>query len=170
MSFIEDANRIIRKYNLYALREVALFMLITLIIHYSYRYWAGTWGFSPLENVVIPAREWLSAIVYQQSKWFVINILSISVTYDDAKQIMYFGNGAFLGVNMSCSGFKQLLQLALLFLVYPGPVKHKVWFIPLGIVVIYFVNVLRIIILAVVVDNRPEYFEFTHDYIVRPFF
>jgi len=170
MPVLEEIKKIIRKYKLHALADVALFMIITLIIHYSYRYWAGAWGFRPLESIIIPAREWLSTMVYYQSKWIVINIISIPTTFDDPAKIMYFDNGAYVGVNMSCSGFKQLLQLFILFLVYPGPLKHKFWYIPMGLVIIYLVNLLRIVTLAIVVNNRPEYFDFTHDYVVRPFF
>jgi exosortase/archaeosortase family protein len=170
MSIVKKINKIIKDYNLYALREVILFMAITLFIHYTYRYWAIDFGFAPIRDQVVAAREWLADQVYHQSKWVVANILSININYDDAKRIMYFDNNGFIGVNMSCSGFKQLLQLILLFLIYPGPWKHKAWFIPVGIIAIYLVNLFRIVALSVVVVNSPEYFRVTHDYIIRALF
>jgi exosortase/archaeosortase family protein len=145
-------------------------MIITLVIHYSYRAWANDLGYFPIREQIIAAREWLADQVYYQSKWFVANVLTINLNADDAKRTMFFDNNGFIGVNMSCSGFKQLLQLIILFLVYPGPWKHKLWYIPLGVVLIYGVNLFRIIALSVVVVNSPEYFQVTHDYIIRALF
>lgn len=167
---IKKINQIIKDYNLYALREVFLFMVITLIIHYSYRYWAIQLNYVPVHDQIIAAREWLADQVYLQSKWFVANILAIPIVTDDPKRMMYFENNGFIGVNMSCSGFKQILQLVLLFLIYPGPWKHKIWYIPVGMLLVYGVNLFRIIALSVVVVNWPDYFDLTHDYIIRAMF
>jgi exosortase/archaeosortase family protein len=170
MSILEKINEVIKKYNLYALREVALFMIITLVIHYSFRAWAGPLQFYPIRELVLDIRGWLSETVYYQSKYIILNIMRLDVVVDDTKQIMYFPNNGYLGVNMSCSGFKQLLQLIILFLVYPGPWKHKVWYIPGGTLLVYFTNILRILSLALVVQSNPANFDVAHDYIVRPFF
>jgi exosortase/archaeosortase family protein len=167
---LKELNEFIKKNNLYALREVALFMIITLIIHYSFRYWAGSLQFEPIREWVVSTRGWLSEVVYYQSKYLVIHVLGYDVVVDDEAQIMYYPNNGFVGVNMSCSGFKQLLQLIILFLVYPGPWKHKLWFIPLGTIAVYITNLLRILSLSVVVSIDPTKFDFAHDYVVRPFF
>lgn len=55
---------------------------------------------------------------------------------------------------------------------FPGPWKHKLWFIPLGLIIIHLVNVFRISGLAYYLKYTPpqEYWEFSHDYIYRPFF
>ena len=167
---IEKFRELFRRYKLYVLREVLIFMAITLVIHYSFRFWAGELRFAPLEDLVIPARLWLAEQVYEQSKWAVVNLLGIRVTADDAGQVMYFDNNGYVGVNMSCSGFKQFLQFFLLFLVYPGPWKHKAWYIPTGLILVYLTNIFRIVALSVVVNREPSFFDTAHDYIVRPLF
>ena len=53
---------------------------------------------------------------------------------------------------------------------FPGPWKHKAWFIPLGLVVIHLVNIFRISGLSILLIYFPEHWQFTHDYIWRPFF
>ncbi len=170
MSILKKINQLIKVYNLYALREVFLFMAITLIIHYSYRFWAIQLDYVPVTDQILAARQWLADQIYFQSKWIVGDLIGISINADDAKRTMFFDNNGFIGVNMSCSGFKQLLQVILLFLVYPGPWKHKAWFIPLGIILIHGVNLFRIVSLSVIVVNRPEYFDLAHDYIIRALF
>jgi exosortase/archaeosortase family protein len=167
---IKQVNAIIKKYNLYTLREVALFMIITLIIHYSFRYWANSLHFWPIQDAVMGARDWLAEKFYYQSIWIVDHILGINISVNNETRVMYFDNSGFVGVGVSCSGFKQILQFIVLFLVYPGPWKHKLWYIPLGVLAIYITNLFRIVSLSVVVQTQPEYFDVVHDYIVRPLF
>lgn len=161
----------IYRYKLQALREVALFMLITIIIHFSYRYWANQLHYAPIYKQVYAFEEKLTQLVYDQSKFVVTTVFDLRIrSIDDSERIIYFENNGFVGVGHSCSGFKQLLQVLFLFLIYPGLWKKKLWFIPMGIIIIYIVNIMRIVILAVVVNSKPEYFRFIHDNVVRPFF
>jgi len=55
-------------------------------------------------------------------------------------------------------------------MLFPGPWKKKLWFIPLGIAIIHLTNVLRIVGLAIVMNNWPWHFNFSHDLIFRPIF
>ena len=75
-----------------------------------------------------------------------------------------------LEVNESCSGLKQFFQIAILFILFPGPWKHKLWYIPAAIVVMHGVNIMRIVILSVILVHHPDYWTFSHNWILRPFF
>jgi exosortase/archaeosortase family protein len=55
-------------------------------------------------------------------------------------------------------------------LFFPGPWIHKLWFIPLGLIITHLVNVFRIDSLVIILDYYPQHWHFTHDYILRPFF
>ncbi len=167
---MKEIKKFIEKYRLYALREVLLFMIITVVIHYSFRYWANELHFEPVREDVRIVQGWLIDDVYVKSKWVVSNVLNIPIITDDENKVIYFNNNGYIGVSGGCSGFKQILQFLLLFLIYPGPWKHKLWFIPFGILIVYLTNLMRIISLSVVVITYPEQFLYTHDYIVRPFF
>jgi exosortase/archaeosortase family protein len=111
----------------------------------------------------------MSDLVYDQSTWFIENILPISITKGETRMIC-FDNGGFIGINHGCSGLKQILQFTLLFLIFPGPWKKKLWFIPLGIVIVHLTNLFRIIGLSIITVNIPQYWDFSHDYLFRPFF
>jgi exosortase/archaeosortase family protein len=166
--FLAEADKFIKKYKLNVLKGVFLFALITLVIHYSYRYWV-TKDYWPISSAMHIAHDKMSDIVYSQSTWFVDHILPISFTKGE-NRMMCFDNGGFIGINDGCSGLKQILQFVLLFLVFPGPWKKKLWFIPLGIVIVHLTNLFRIIGLSVVTVTIPEYWDFSHDYLFRPFF
>lgn len=163
-------NRFSGKYNIEPLVDVALFIIITLIIHYAYRFWANQMHYLPIHDLITSGREWLSNQVYYQSAWFVQHVLGIEFTGVDKTSTLYFANSGYIAVNQSCSGFKQILQFALLMLVYPGPWKHKLWYIPLGVLIVHLTNLFRIIGLSVVITRWPDYWEFSHDNLFRPFF
>lgn len=70
--------------------------------------------------------------------------------------------GVFIGE--PCDGF-ILFALFLAFIVaYPGALKHKIWFIPLGILLIHLINALRVIALVLIMRKHPQWLSFNHDY------
>lgn len=145
--------------------DVLLFIAITFIIHFVYRYWAiekdhRIFGF----QVITPAIfDWFSQMVFVHSGW----VIKVIMPVDMIDRTFYFANHTGMSINWSCSGIKQILQFAFLLLLFPGPWKHKAWFIPLGVLIIHLTNVFRIIGLAVVMNNWPEHWQFAHHYPFR---
>jgi exosortase/archaeosortase family protein len=84
--------------------------------------------------------------------------------------IHFNANHHAMNVNESCSGFKQMWQVLVLFLFFPGPWKHKLWFIPMGMFSMFLVNVLRIVGLSFAMIYWPEQWDFIHLWILRPFY
>ncbi len=70
------------------------------------------------------------------------------------------------GIEMvdGCNGLEALGLFVGFVLAYPGPAKARLWFIPLGLFLIYAVNILRLIVLAWTQLSAPGLFDFTHDY------
>lgn len=159
-----------QKYRLYVFRDVLLFMLITLAIHYSFRYWAGRAHYWPVRSAIEKLESEMTHIVYHSSAWFVEKVLKMNVTRVDEKKTMYFSNSGYILVNRSCSGFKQILQFVLLMMLFPGSLRNKLWFIPLGVLVVHLTNLFRVIGLSVIVVVLPQHWNFSHDYIFRPLF
>lgn len=172
--FIEKHKRTVkeflRRHRLDALTDVALFVFITLVIHYSFRFWANQLHFYPVKELYFGLSSWLSEQVYVQSIWFVEHVLKIPFTTVDQTRTMYFSNSGYIAVNSSCSGFKPMLQFVLLMMIYPGPWRHKLWFIPMGLFIVHLTNLFRITGLSVVIVQWPDYWDFSHDYMFRPFF
>jgi exosortase family protein XrtF len=72
--------------------------------------------------------------------------------------------GHHLWVGDNCNGLVLFALFAGFVIAFPGKLKHKAWFIPLGIVSIHLVNVLRIVGLSIINRYYPEYLDFNHTY------
>lgn len=83
-----------------------------------------------------------------------------------AQQIRTIGIDGSYGVWIGdpCNGI-ALFSLFLIFMIaYPGPWKKKLWYIPLGLAIIHFVNIIRITALTIIVDINPNWLDFNHNY------
>jgi exosortase/archaeosortase family protein len=148
------------------LADIVLFALITYSFHLIFRFYAAEIMSIPF---VIHSGEWLSHTTYLITVWFDRNVLGMNFETRPVNE-MWFANGHGIAVNSSCSGLKQHYQVLVLFLLFPGPWKQKLWFIPMSMLVMAFVNLMRIQILSLVMPWRPDYFEFIHTWVLRPFF
>jgi len=168
IAYIQAINNFINKYNLNALKEVFIFFVIIVGFHFLFRFWAYDLKYFPIKPIVFSLYEFLTKHVFLESSWFVSNVLNIEIT--TIKQTMYFGKHGYIGINAGCSGLKQYLEFVVLMLLYPGPWKHKLWFIPVGVFIVHLTNLFRIIGLSVVLINYSDYWKFSHDNLFRPFF
>jgi len=160
------ADEYVRKHRLQAIVDVAVFAIITVVFHelwWTFAVWIKSFDF------ILGSADWLAKQVFDSALWINVHILGLAVTTTEPNT-MWFSNQGYVGVNESCSGLKQFYQIAVLFILFPGPWKHKLWYIPMGFVVMFYTNVIRIVILSLVVIWKPEYWNFTHDWILRPFF
>ncbi|MFN5621841.1 MAG: exosortase X [Flavobacteriales bacterium] len=73
------------------------------------------------------------------------------------------GSGG-LTVGAPCDGVVLYVLFICFIAAFPGPLKHKAWYLPLGTLSVFAVNVLRIASLAVIVYVNPEWLAFNHDY------
>jgi exosortase/archaeosortase family protein len=165
----EGLDKNIKKYQLYVLKDVMIFIIITLLIHYMYRFWANTLDYRPITVQMMQAHEMMAQYVYDQSAWIIVKVLNIPVVQGE-NRYFYFENSGFIAITHGCSGLKPMLQYLLLMLIFPGPWKHKAWFIPMGVVIVHLTNLFRISGLAVVTITIPSYWDLAHDYFFRPFF
>ena len=150
------------------IRGVFWFVVITLVIHYSYRFWAQDLHYYPIQLWMASFRDYMAQVVFDQSTWVDQHLLGLDLIKEG--RLMRFDNGAAIWINGSCSGDKQILQLTLLLLIYHGKWKYKLWFIPLGIILVHATNILRIVLLSLVAIWRPEWMEIVHDTVLRGMF
>jgi len=174
-SLIDKLNAIIKKYHLYAFKDVIIFMIILLVFHILWKIFI-----KDLFSVqyIYDSAFWLADKVFVASVW-VLDVFNVNVTSFDElaiaekvryNVIYYAENNGYVYVNRSCSGLKQFYQWFFLILLYPGPWKHKLWFFPLGLLIIHMVNIFRIVSMTFVTMTIPQHWDFMHDYVLRPFF
>jgi len=157
----------VKKNKLDPMVDVAIFIIITLVIHFSYRFWA-TQAYYPITDLMNGMHDFLANRVFIESSWFVQHVLGMDITIVD--RTMYWPNNGYIAINYGCSGLKQILQFALLMIIFPGPWKKKMWYIPMGMFIVHLTNLFRIIGLAEILVILPDYWKFSHDYIFRPIF
>lgn len=113
-------------------------------------------------------QEFIAHQVFLPASWIVSHVIGYTIqTFNNTIDIP--GHG-YVAVEKSCSGLKQMYEWVALMILFPGPWKHKLWFIPSGIVIIHLENILRIVILSVVVVHWPARWDFVHMWIMRPFY
>jgi exosortase family protein XrtF len=69
-----------------------------------------------------------------------------------------------VGVGNPCNGLELFALFAGFIICFPGKFKAKLWFIPLGMIIIHFANVIRTFALALIQLKAPQYLEFNHHY------
>jgi exosortase/archaeosortase family protein len=165
--FYKNTSDFIKKHKLQPLVDVFLFMVITVFFHFLW------WNFG-LKQFLLDylsfdeLEHFMAHQVFLPSAWFVEHIIGYDIK--TLNNTLYFSNNGFVAVEGACSGLKQFYQWIFLMILFPGPWKQKLWYIPMGLVVIHIINILRIIILSVVVMHWPQQWDFIHLWIMRPFF
>jgi exosortase family protein XrtF len=68
-------------------------------------------------------------------------------------------------VGASCNGLELLILFSIFIICYPSNFKSKLWFIPIGCVLIHVVNIMRNFILTLMAEAKSPYFDLFHRYI-----
>lgn len=146
---------------------IFLFVLITYTFHKLW--WAFASEIKSLEFIHISA-SFLAHQVFLWSKWINTYILNLNFTTQEVNTFLFPQVNGYITVEESCSGLKQMYQLLFLFLLFPGPWKYKIWYIPFTFIVMYLTNVFRIVVLSLIIIYYPNIWGFAHTWILRPFF
>lgn len=168
MKSIHQIRQYLSQPRIRPLADLFLFAFITIVFHYL---WWNMLGFFRATGFYIEVSTWIATQVYQPAYWFNTHILGMSITSVDATNTMLFPEvSGYITVEESCSGFKQMYQIFFLFLLFRGPWKHKLWYIPASFVIVFLVNIMRVILLSVVLIHWPAHWDFIHMWVMRPFY
>ena len=72
-----------------------------------------------------------------------------------------------ISIIWGCLGFKQMSIYAGVILFYWGPLLKKLWYIPMGCVILTIYNTIRIATTVWLTNGNPERFDSLHDGILR---
>ncbi|MCQ2333006.1 MAG: exosortase/archaeosortase family protein [Paludibacteraceae bacterium] len=84
--------------------------------------------------------------------------------------VLIWETGSATSIAWSCTAIKQTFIWLCVMLFASGPWKHKLWFIPLGVMCLYAFNILRITLITLVIEFHPEYFHVLHAYVFKYLF
>ncbi len=82
-------------------------------------------------------------------------------------RLYFWDSGMRLNIIWGCTGAKQFYVFLAIMLFYPGPWKKKLWYLPLGALILWAYNIVRISSILFMTRNHPEWFDFLHDKLFR---
>ncbi len=122
------------------LTDVALFVFLILGFHFLFRFWAYHLHYQPFQAIVMPGYEFLTNLLFNNSVWALKHLTNYGFTTHGRDILM--GPG-YVGVHYGCSGLKQFLEWIVLMTFFPGPWKHKAWFIPMLLFILLMFSVFQ---------------------------
>lgn len=94
----------------------------------------------------------------QATYWFVHNLLGYDA-FHIRDTVLYFEGSLKVDIIWGCTGLKQLFMFTFILLFYWGPVKKKLWYLPLSLVILVIINILRLAIIFIIIqDPFPTWF------------
>ena len=154
--------------------DVGLFIILILSFHFLYLGWQAL-DYWPIKSAIDKLSLWSVNLLFGQSCWVLQHVFGIDITtVSEIRQIIAQSKeGRLVGIVIApeCASLKQWLHWLFLMLIFPGPWKHKAWYIPAGLVIIEWTNIVRICgILLMEIQWGAKVFHIAHDYVFKVFF
>jgi exosortase/archaeosortase family protein len=149
-------------------RGVFWFFVITFVFHIIWRIWGNSLQFAPVASFIHSVRLFLVRNLFAETTYILKNILNITIFTEP--QIIITKNGVRLLLGESAAGLKQMCQFIVLILFFSGSWKNKLWYIPLGIIILHLTNIFRIICLVIIAMHWPLQIQYAHDNWLRIFY
>ncbi len=88
------------------------------------------------------------------------------IAYESDHVVLYptGGNNRGIWIGDQCNGFKLFSIFSVFIIAFPGNWKKKLWYIPLGLIIIHLANVIRIMCLVLINNYYPRFLDFNHLY------
>lgn len=140
------------KSNQFILLFISKAVALYLLWYFIYEQWLSKVGW--LDEIII------DNLIYSTNKILVL-LGYVTFVYDHT-----FGidgsNGVFIGI--PCNGVELMALFGGFVLIFQGSWKNKIWYIPLGIIIIHLLNILRVLALAIIAKIAPLTLDFNHKY------
>ena len=153
-------------------KDILLFVILLLVSHFLYlaviRYHVDTRlidffpGIGKIKDEV--------SVLFAKGVYFLVRIFPNFFSAELAAEIITYPPGGFYSyfeVEPGCAAYKIYFQFIFILLFYPGSLWKKGWFIPLGVIVLVFLNYWRLVVLYFIGGMAPEYFPFWHIWLGR---
>lgn len=152
--------------------DVGLFFVLIFSFHFLYNIWNFKLDYWPIKGIIDKLFAWASALLFDQSTWTLEHVFRMDFFTKDQTIAFenYEGYYSTVTVAPECTSLKQWMHWLFLMLLFPGPWKHKAWYIPAGLVIIEFTNVVRIVGICLFLRPYPHDFALAHDGIFKILF
>jgi len=151
---------------------IIYFVVILLVSHFAWKYTVLGDESDTLVSFfgldISAPFVWMSAHVARASV-AVLHFFGSNIVLEP-NNVLRHENGHAVRVIWACSGIKQAYIFFCIIAFSRGPWPKKLWYIPLGLVLVYLFNIFRISSIAAIVEFRPGWFQFTHEYFFKYLF
>jgi exosortase/archaeosortase family protein len=96
----------------------------------------------------------------------ILNAFGMDVTLNN-ENVLRHTTGYGVRIIWACSGLKQMYIFFCIALFSRGKWASKLVFIPFGLLLVYYTNVIRIVITAAITKYHHDWFPFLHDYVTK---
>ncbi len=94
----------------------------------------------------------------------LVRLLPDTETFFRQDTHLYFADGKnLISIIWGCTGVKQIFIFIIIIACYKGSLRHKLWYIPVGSIILEAFNIVRIASICVLTRNNPERFDSLHD-------
>ena len=111
-----------------------------------------------------------ASIHFAKVTYFLTHAIRPNAVYTGETVINFLGSEGGVNIVWGCTGIKQMFIFVCIMLCSLGSWRRKLWFIPLGVMVCYLINVFRLVALALIVEQHREYFDLFHEYVFKYLF
>jgi exosortase family protein XrtF len=140
-------------------RFLLIFILLYLGWYILYQSILHPWGkldMLVINDTVAHTQQLLSFLGYPV---FVSNSETIRTVGIDGTHGLWIGD--------PCNGLTLFALFASFIAAFPGSWKKKLWFIPVGILIIHLLNIIRVTGLCIIVKHNPDWLQFNHTYLFQ---
>lgn len=110
----------------------------------------------------------LASSLYLKTGSFFLNLINYDVTVNYPQRKMWLvGSEQAIEVVYDCLGINLFFVFLVFLLAYPGKIRTKRWFIPMGLIVIFMLNSMRMAALTIVVNCCYHRLGFLHHFVFQ---
>jgi exosortase family protein XrtF len=146
-----------------AFRFLAIFVGLYFGLNVLYGLWIYSYG-----SRVDPAT---TAVTRQTS--MVVNLMgeqtSTAPELSSPSISILNPSGVAINVFEGCNGVNVMIVFVSFLFAFGGEKKKIIWFLALGLIIIYIANILRVVTLYYVAENWITYFYYMHKYVLTAF-
>jgi Predicted membrane protein len=160
------------KHTLEPYSGVLLFLVLLFFFHFTWKWVVD--GDQDSTRMYVFGKDYTPAWFYSASLmlakivYWLIHLFPGNEDFvRDGIGLYYLDGGILIRIIWGCTGIKQMFIFAGIILFYRGPFFKKMWYIPLGCLVLTLYNIVRIALISVLTNQHPEQFHSLHNGIFR---
>jgi len=157
------------------IKGIIFFMFLLLLFHFSWKIaidgdMTGDFIYFLGKDITPSWFDVSCRALVKATAWFIQLFPNTQdlIIYKSGKSLKFDSEiNNWINVIWGCLGFKQMSIYGGIILFYWGPFLKKLWYIPLGWIILTIYNVIRIATIVWLTNGHPERFDSLHDGILR---